>query len=197
MGRPSITEQRRQEVLEAFVRCVANYGLHGATLERLATESGLKRPLIRHHLGNREEMVDALVIHVVDSFERQQEQMLAFLKGKNRLPALLDLLFTTDTVTDGDLVLAFAALTAHAGNNEKTRQVLLKSMMAFEALINAELSGAYPKAGKSEVDAAAQAIIALYLNLDALSPLQPPQHWRDSSRRAADIFISQLKQGAE
>ena len=195
MGRPAVTEQRRTEVLDAFVRCVARYGLNGATLERIATESGLKRPLIRHHLGNREQMVEALLAHVIASFGEQQIRMLAYLEGKERLPVLLDLLFSADTSTDDDLVLAFAALTAQAGQNEAMRKALLDSLIAFETLLRDEIKTAHPRADKTQVTAVSQALMALYFNLDALSPLQPPQQWRESSRHAAEMLIQQLKQG--
>ncbi len=195
MGRPSVTEQRRKEVLDAFVHCVACYGLNGATLERIAEQSGLKRPLIRHHLGNREQMVEALVLHVVASFNQQSLQMQAYLAGKDRLPTLLDLLFAQDTVTDKDLVLAFAALTAQAGQDDTMRAALLDSLSTFEAILRKELELAYPQAANKQHAAVAQALMALYFNLDSLSPLQPPQQWRESSRHAAELLITLLKAG--
>ena len=56
-GRPSNQNERYLQVMEAMVRCVARFGLDGATLERIAAEAELSRPLIRHHLGNREDML--------------------------------------------------------------------------------------------------------------------------------------------
>ena len=196
MGRPAVTEQRRKEVLDAFVRCVARYGLNGASLERIAEQSGLKRPLIRHHLGNREQMVEALVAHVIANFDQQTLQMQAHLDGKARIPALLDLLFAEGTVTDQDLVLAFAALTAQAGQDEAMRTALLHSLTSFEAILHKEVTLAYPQAHKTQAAAVSQALMALYFNLDSLSPLQPPQQWRDSSRYAAELLIKQLQAGA-
>ncbi|MEV0585321.1 TetR family transcriptional regulator [Nonomuraea sp. NPDC050310] len=39
-----------------FTRCVARYGLDGATLQRVADEAGTARGHICHHAGNREEL---------------------------------------------------------------------------------------------------------------------------------------------
>jgi AcrR family transcriptional regulator len=59
-GRPSNRDERYAQVMQALVRCVARFGLEGASLTQIAAEAGLSRPLIRHHLGNREDMIAAL-----------------------------------------------------------------------------------------------------------------------------------------
>ncbi|MGH3225487.1 MAG: TetR/AcrR family transcriptional regulator, partial [Streptosporangiaceae bacterium] len=48
---------RREQILDAVTRCVAEYGLEGTTLERVAEASGFSRGHIRHYVGNREEML--------------------------------------------------------------------------------------------------------------------------------------------
>ena len=55
MARPSVKEERREQILTAYEQCVARYGVEGATLDKVAEEAGLARPLIRHNIGNREE----------------------------------------------------------------------------------------------------------------------------------------------
>ena len=76
------------------------------------------------------------------------------------------------------------------------RTVLLASLTAFEKMLRTELAGACPDADQQQLAAVSQALMALYFNLDALSPLQPPQQWRDSSREAADMLINLLEKGA-
>ena len=192
MGRRPVTEQRRNEVLDAFVRCVARYGLDGATLERLATESGLKRPLIRHHLGNKEEMVAALVDHIIAKFDEQLSQIQGALAGQERLSTLIELLFSEGAGTQSDLILSFAALTARADQDEAMRKALLGSLSNFEQFLSVEVAAAYPEAGERKIAAVAQSLMALSFNLDSLSPLQPPQRWRLASRDAAMILIASL-----
>ena len=46
--------RRRQEYLDAFEKCVARYGIEGATLAKIAEIAGLARPLVRHNVGNRD-----------------------------------------------------------------------------------------------------------------------------------------------
>ena len=93
MARPSLKEVRTLEILDAFVTCVTRYGLDGSTLERISEEAGVKRPILRHYLGNREEMVALLIEHVVERFNAQTEALFANLPAERRWPALMDQLF--------------------------------------------------------------------------------------------------------
>lgn len=54
---------RRPQILDAFAACVARYGIDGSTLDRVAEEAGVTRALVRHYLGNRDEVVVALAEH--------------------------------------------------------------------------------------------------------------------------------------
>ena len=66
MARPSIAAERREEILTAFENCALRKGLAATTLNDVAEESGLQRSLIRHFVGNREEMVKGLIDRMVD-----------------------------------------------------------------------------------------------------------------------------------
>ena len=77
MGRPSVTEQRRNEILDAFVRCVGRYGLDGATLERLATE------LARHDEAYHGQDAPVIPDADYDALKRRNEEIEA------RFPALV------------------------------------------------------------------------------------------------------------
>jgi AcrR family transcriptional regulator len=71
MARPSKAEERREQILDAFERCVVRTGIQGITLEKVAKEAGLQRSLVRHFVGNREEMIDA----VFDRFMHRAEAL--------------------------------------------------------------------------------------------------------------------------
>lgn len=170
------------------MRCVARFGLEGATLERIAEEAGLKRPLIRHNLGNRDEMTTALVEHVVSEFDSLTLAIRHALPSDNRIDALLDLLFGSDS-TDPKIVLAFAALTHHAQNDAETRVQLSGAIARYESFLREELARAFPAVAPKKIAAVAQGLMALSFNLDSLSPLAVHQSWRDATRDAADLLI--------
>ena len=61
MARPSIANERREEILEAFEVCALEKGLEATTLTDVAEQSGLPRSLVRHFMGNRADMVTGLI----------------------------------------------------------------------------------------------------------------------------------------
>ncbi len=61
MPRPSIAVERREEILAAFEVCAVRKGLATTTLADVAEEAGLPRPLVRHFMGNRADMVTGLI----------------------------------------------------------------------------------------------------------------------------------------
>jgi len=73
MARPSISHQRSEEILEAYERCIAKFGMHGATLAGIAQEAGLTRPLVRYHVGNQ----DALLEKNLQCFIHRTQKLLS------------------------------------------------------------------------------------------------------------------------
>ncbi|MEM6915929.1 MAG: helix-turn-helix domain-containing protein [Verrucomicrobiota bacterium] len=67
MGRPSKAKERREEILDAFEVLIRQHGLEGASMDKLAEAVGCRRGLIRHYLGNREDLVRALVERLIES----------------------------------------------------------------------------------------------------------------------------------
>jgi AcrR family transcriptional regulator len=61
MGRKSLKEQRTVQILDAFERCVVNYGLQSVTLQKIADEAGVTRSILRHYIGNRSDLLRVLL----------------------------------------------------------------------------------------------------------------------------------------
>ncbi len=83
MPRPSKVEERREQILDAFERCVVRSGIQGTTLEQVAQEAELPRSLVRHFIGNRDDMVAAV-------FERFMRRVQAHWSGLARRRPTLD-----------------------------------------------------------------------------------------------------------
>ncbi|MCK5797560.1 MAG: TetR family transcriptional regulator [Deltaproteobacteria bacterium] len=60
MGRPSNRAARRQELLGAFARVLADHGYAGATIAAIATEAGVAPGLVHHHFDDKAELLTAL-----------------------------------------------------------------------------------------------------------------------------------------
>ncbi|MEM9621694.1 MAG: helix-turn-helix domain-containing protein, partial [Pseudomonadota bacterium] len=77
MPRPSVATERRAEILEAFEACALRKGLQATTLADVAEEAGLPRPLVRHFMGNRDDMVAGLIERMMERAIDDIEQALA------------------------------------------------------------------------------------------------------------------------
>ena len=94
MGRPSLGAQRREQILEAFERCLVTHGLEATTLEAVAAEAGVQRAAIRHFVGNRDELIAASVDHLTQKYRASYAEELRSLDPTgDRLGAILDYLF--------------------------------------------------------------------------------------------------------
>ena len=75
MARPRIGDLRREQILVAFEACVIRSGLAQTTLADVAAEAGQPRSLVRHFIGNREDMVGALVDRLLERGRSELEVM--------------------------------------------------------------------------------------------------------------------------
>jgi AcrR family transcriptional regulator len=191
-GRPSNRDERYAQVMQALVRCVARFGLEGASLTQIAAEAGLSRPLIRHHLGNREDMIAALQTYVLQSFAEQTQALIAALPETGASAAMIDILFADTTGSSPDRVLAFAALTARAAEDPGLSVACRDSVLSFETTVATVLRNDHPQAAPDTVRAAAQGIVALYLNVASLAPLNMPQDWVQTAQTLAHNLLKGL-----
>lgn len=194
MGRPSVQKQRKAEVLDAFLTCAAKYGIEGATLERIATEAGLKRPLIRHHLGNRDDMVKALSEYVLAQISQLVDEMREALEGYPTAKNFIDALYTPESETDPRLNIVFQSLMQTSEGYPGLREELISVMQSFFDLASGVMSRNYPHAPKAECDIVGQGIVGLYLTTDSFSPLNPPAEWSNSSYFSALRLANSLTQ---
>jgi AcrR family transcriptional regulator len=61
MARPTLKLERHTQILDAFEACVPRHGMEGVTLAKTTDEAGLARPLVCHNIGNRDDLLKALV----------------------------------------------------------------------------------------------------------------------------------------
>ena len=192
MARPSVKDERTEAILAAFERCVARHGVEGATLQRVADEAGLARGLLRHHVGNREEMIAALAERFLRKNDALTAELLAELPAEGRIEALIDLLFAPEYASEaGDLRVAEALIGA-AATRPALRKLLRRWFDDFEATIAGELRGAYPEAAEEDLCAVTTGLVGIYFSVDSLTPLGPLPELFERSRRAALRLVGTL-----
>ena len=75
MARPDLSAERSEQILDAFSRCVARSGLDAVSLEEVAGEAGVRRSIIRHYIGNRDDLVAAFLDRLEVHLQRQNDDM--------------------------------------------------------------------------------------------------------------------------
>ncbi|RMG19039.1 MAG: TetR family transcriptional regulator [Deltaproteobacteria bacterium] len=98
MGRPSMREKRRREILDAFARVLASRGYAGATVAAVATEAGIAPGLIHHYFESKAELLSSLLRELLVRFrsrvahyeEREGDALRAYVDGALKLDARAD-----------------------------------------------------------------------------------------------------------
>lgn len=191
MPRPSLKQERRAEILDAYGRCVVRYGVEGATLEKTAEEAGLTRALIRHHVGNKDQLLEAFVDRYLDEMTGTSRVFFDSLVKEDRLSSLLHGLFDT-SYSDSHQMRVTNALLMAATERPALAKRLRRWIGDFIRSIQRELRTAFPEAEDDRAEAVANGIAALYFNLDTLTPLGDMKRLRSSSEEAARLLISTM-----
>lgn len=145
MGRPSLASQRSEEILAAYTRCVGRYGLDGATLERVAQESGFSRGHIRHYLGNREELREKFLSRLIGRYTEQTRVVYDAAEPGTRSVALVHYFFGPDFEPNDDNAAIDATMGA-ATYDETLRTNLRTAYLGIESTVHQALREDFPGA---------------------------------------------------
>jgi AcrR family transcriptional regulator len=194
MGRPSLAGVRREQILDALERCLARDGLVGTTLEAVAEEAGVRRPVIRHYFGNRDELVAAAVQRAVRAYAADLGEALRDRPHASRFDAFLDYLFLGPFVGHADRERLFSALFA-ALDHEASRRLLCDCYRGFEDVCFAALRAEVPAASAAAARGAAYAIACLAEQSAAFLAIGFPRTRARAARRAAALIARDLQEG--
>ncbi len=191
MPRPSLKAERREMILDAMERCVIRDGLVGATLERIAEEAGMRRTLLRHNVGNREQLVEALLGRFIDHSDQAVEWMRGRIIQSGKVVTLLNTLFD-ESEQNRQLTLLGLSLTAAANSNELIRDRMQQWNEQFIVTMEEILKVIYPKATKRHRYDVAAGLVGIYFNVESISVLSDVCVIRKASKRAAARLLETL-----
>ena len=192
MPRPSLKVQRTEEILAAFARCAAKFGLEGSTLERIAEEAGVKRTILRHYVGNREDLIEALTASIVDFYTREGEELFALLPERGASDLLVDYLFSDGGAINPEMLLTAEQLIAAGDRYPNVRRQMASWVTSFVGQVTEVLARDYPDASEDDLLAVAYGIVGIYFNTDSLAPLRLPGAYRTAAKQAAERLIRTL-----
>lgn len=71
MGRRSLREERRAQLVAAFARVLARHGFAGATIVAVAEEAGVTPGLVHHYFADKHELLASLLADLMARFRRR------------------------------------------------------------------------------------------------------------------------------
>lgn len=193
MGRPSLKQQRITEILDAYGRCITRYGLEGATMDRVAEEAQMARPLIRHNVGNRDQLFAAFVARYFDQAKAELAQLETALSNLRSGPEVIAFLFD-DQYDDADSVLIFEELIAAGKTDPDLARHLRTWLDGFVTGIEGALRACYPTAPQASVHTVAHGVMGILFNVGSFAMLGDMEDFRTTARSAALTLIETLNQ---
>lgn len=192
MPRKSLANERREQLLNAFERCIVKYGLEATSLEQVADEAGMTRSIIRHYIGNRDDLVGALVERRLRESAQLLEAKYTGLSPTDSVQLTLDTMFAAaPSIDERDRVILEIIFTTK-GHYPRAKAMLRQ---AFEDLVRSfatDLRHAYPQATYKRCMQVSYAIICMSEMNEAFMWLGMPQRYNAHAREIAESLLKTL-----
>lgn len=151
--------QRRGEIVDAFIRLVAQKGLEDVTLDDIAADARLQRSSVRHFVGNRRALITTAIVELSERFSDGVRDGLSSTSG---IDDLITVAFSRNWLsTMSDDAMAFAALVEEA---TRTPDLVAKVRDLYDGIlteIQAPIRRDYPGASAAQIRETAYAILCL------------------------------------
>lgn len=196
MGRKSLAEQRCTDILEAFERCIKKYGFAESSLERVAEEAGKSRNIIRHYIGNRDQLIAAYVRRVVDKLRLTATEISTTFPKEQLIPYVLDYLFWEHAGDEQDDPAGrlISELWQTRQNNCAAQQILLDFYRDFEEILTQGLAQLYAQATLAQCRVVAYAIICLAESNWVLLDLGITRSHNQMARQSVETLLRSLEE---
>jgi AcrR family transcriptional regulator len=175
---------RQTQILEAAIRVIAQDGVRGLRVEKLAAEAGVSTALIYYHFTDRSGIVHAALEHINQSAERYTDAAMATADPRERLEQML-LLEMQDTDDVRENSVAWGELRASAVFQTDLREPLQATTRAWNDDI-----AALVRAAASDVDKPEDTAERLTALVEGLS-----ERWHSGSLtldRARELLLGAL-----
>lgn len=193
MGRPDLTEKRTSEILDAFERCVARFGLEGSSLERIAEEAGMKRSILRHYVGNRDDLIVALTSRVVTKYSRQLDDFANSITPAGRIDQLLQFMLPDRTQSTTESIVVIESLIAASEHNEEIRAAMSSYVDKVVAMVAEQLTLEFTQRQRKECWDAAYGVVCIWFNQESLGPLSLAPKYVKAARSSMRVLIQSLR----
>ena len=95
MGRKNRSDAKRTEIIKHVYDVIAESGIEGATLSRIAKHMGIHKSLLTYYFHTKEEMIIALVDFITETYESLFLDKISHISDtRQRLETALDIVFS-------------------------------------------------------------------------------------------------------
>lgn len=195
MPRPSLKTEKTEQILHAYERCVARYGVEGATLQKVAEATDMARPLLRHYVGNQAD----LLAQCLTRYTARQQAELTWFDDVDSVATLLDGLFDSTPISDeapNDVMIASAFMLA-APQNPLIRTAMQKWFAQTQTAFTDTLTRLYPHGDSSAINVVSAGVIGIYFNYATMQSIENTLAFAKHSRQAAERLLAGLKPSTE
>lgn len=136
MPRPSNTQERRQQIVDALLPVMAERGYEGASIQAIARRAGLAPGLIHYHFESKQQILLEAVRQLTALFERRfQALAAAAATPRERLRAFIDARLARGAGASQTAVAAWVIVGAEAVRQPEVKAAFQEVMRAQRALL--------------------------------------------------------------
>lgn len=190
---PSISEMRRQQILDAAERCFCEHGFHGASMAEIAHTFGMSAGHIYNYFDSKEAIIAAIVERDLAQFFRRVEQLRG---ARNLREAIVERIEANvaDRLARGKSALQLEVL-AEAGRNPRIAEMVQSVDARVRSVLRQLLSDGLPEGGAlRDLDGKVDVLMALGDGL-MVRGLRHPGISRPQVTRVLRATVRQLLDG--
>ena len=161
MGRKDLSDERRNQILDAFELCIIESGLFGATLTTVAEKAKINRGQIHQYIGDRNALLSALVERLIESCRAEFSNYLEIFREKPNLDIILEYFFDEWGEVDSYDDLIIDALVAESAHNSHLQKLVLGAYSILENELKKILQELHPNTSLDRCQNVAYAIMSM------------------------------------
>lgn len=192
MPRPDLTDERTEQILDAFERCIVKFGLEGSSLEKIGEEAGMKRTILRHYIGNREDLIRMLCKRAVTRWSEQLRALEQAPAGRHPHRTLLGHLFDDLADQSGETILVAESLIAAADRYAFIGDLMCGYMNDLTKVLSRRLALVHPDSKAAARWQVAYGLTSILFNDSSLATLHLPPKYRKAAKACAATLIDSL-----
>jgi AcrR family transcriptional regulator len=196
--RPDVSEERKQQILEAAIAVFARLGFRAARMDDVAEQAGLSKGALYLYYKSKDAIIAALLQHL---FAQEFNHLQALVESEGNGPVVEQLLILTRQFASmmqwmGRLMPIAFEFYAIAGRDKAVRQFLKEYFSDYRTLLARLIERGIERREFREIDAEATAITltALFEGLGLLFFVDPEAtRWADQAETSVRLLLCGLQ----